>query len=208
MVSKTDSDRATEDAVDPTELVGPGGNPLRIQPAAALMPGRSDSFRLMTVWFVRKSFYWLFFVGYGIGTWMAYVNHVDNEIDVDWTSPDSVKEGLLSPWSALIVALIVRFAASWIALALAMPLALAHEPNLSPRDNVGSGIGKFFDRLHVARAFRSLRWTHHVRQVALMRLGPTGRRLGRLDPILDIVNIASGLIAFGIALYVASVTAA
>jgi hypothetical protein len=207
MVSETESDQATDVAGDPTELVGPGGNPLRIQPAAALMPGRADSFRLMMVWFVRKSFYWLFFVGYSLGTWMAYVNHEGNEVDVDWTSPDSVKEGLLSPWSALILALIVRFAASWIALGLAMPLALAHEPNLAPRDNLGSSIGRFFDRLHVARAFRSLRWTHHVRQVALKRLGATGRRLGRLDPILDVVNIASAVVAFGIAIYVASVTA-
>jgi hypothetical protein len=203
------NDRAAvvEDDAD-SELVGPGRYPLRIQPAAALMPGRSDSARLLAVWFVRKSFYWLFFGGYALGTWAAYANHATSEVDVDWTSPGSVEEALLSPWSAFVLALIVRFTAGWIALSLAFPLALAHEPSLSPRTSFGSSIGRFFDRLHVARAFRSLRWTHHVREVALGRLGSTGRRLGRLDPILDVVNLLSVIAAVVVVIFVAAKTAA
>lgn len=200
-------DRVTGEESEPTELVGPGRYPLRIQPAAALVPGTADSSRLMAAWFVRKSFYWMFFGGYAIGSLVAYRHHEDGEIDIDWASPDSVGQAILSPWSAFVLALIVRFVNSWVALALAMPLALAHEPNLSPRTNVGSGIGRFFDRLHVARAFRSLRWTHHVRQVALERLGRTGERLRKLDPILDLVNVASGVIAAGVVVFVAYNTA-
>lgn len=190
------------DEIEPAELVGPGKLPLRIQPAAAILPGRADSGRLLAVWFVRKSCYWLFFGGYALGTWVAYVNHVEARVDVDWASASSVREALLSPWSAFVAALIARFVANWLALGFAMPLALAHEPNLAPRTNFGSSIGRFFDRLHVARAFRSLRWTHHVRAVAHHRLGPTGERLGRLDPILDVVNVASAVVAVFVAIFV------
>jgi len=184
------------------ELVGPGGLPLRLQPAAALLPGASDARRLMVAWFIRKSFYWLFFLGWGVGSLVAFWSRGSVEPELDLTSPDSIREGLWSPWVALLLALITRFVNNWVALGLAFPLAIAHEPGLSERANFGSGIGKFFDRLHVARAFRALRWTHHVRQIALCRLGPTGRRLGKLDPILDVVNVASAIIAATLIIYV------
>ena len=51
------------------------------------------------------------------------------------------------------------------------------------------------DRLNLARGYRALRWTHHVRQLALARLGDTGRRLARLDPIMDITNITLWVLA-------------
>lgn len=71
----------------------------------------------------------------------------------------------------------------------------AGEVDLAPRTSFGSSIGLFLDRLHVERAYRSLRWTHHVRRVALGQLGPTGDRLGKVDPILDIVNITAMVVA-------------
>lgn len=70
----------------------------------------------------------------------------------------------------------------------------AGEVDLAPRTSFGSSIGLFLDRLHVARAYRSLRWTH-VRRVALGQLGPTGDLLGKVDPILDIVNITAMVVA-------------
>lgn len=185
---------AQRPGVDPAELVGPGAYDLRIQPAAALMPGRSDSGRLLAVWFIRKSFYWMFFLGWAVASLITYLggNTVSGELDL--SSPQSARDGLGAPGLALIIAIGIRWVNNWIAVALAYPLAVAHEPNLSPRDGFGSGIGKFLDRLQIARAFRALRWSHHVRQIALKRLGSTGRALGRLDPILDIVNI---LVAVG-----------
>ena len=178
------------------ELVGPGRFPLRIQPAAALQPGEADARRLLHLWFVRKSFYWILFLGVTIGGIAAAARHQTQEIDLG----DPGK--LTGSFVLVLVAFVLRFVVNWIALGLAFPLALAHEPSLSPRENFGARIGIFFDRLHVARSFRSLRWTHHVRQVAQHRLGDEGRRLGRLDPIFDVVNITMGVISF-VALVVA-----
>lgn len=181
----------SETDVPDEELVGPGRYPLRIQPAAAIMPGEDDARRLLRLWFVRKSFYWILFLGMAVGSVYSMMRH--REVDVDLTDPEATWAG---GFILMLVALALRFVVNWIALGLAVPLALAHEPNLSARDNFGASIGKFFDRMHIARAFRSLRWTHHVRQVAQHRLGDEGRRLGRLDPWFDIVNIASGVIGF------------
>ena len=81
------------------------------------------------------------------------------------------------------------------ALWLAYPLARSYEVGLSARTGFGSGIGKWLDRLQLARAFRALRWTHHVRQVALQRLGPSRRWVSRVDPVMDIANISLWVIA-------------
>ncbi len=93
------------------------------------------------------------------------------------------------------IALILRFASSLAALGLAYPLAREHYTDLEPRSGFGSGIGRALDRLQVARAFRSLRWTHHVRALALGRLGRRGLLVSRLDPILDIANIGLFVVA-------------
>ena len=101
------------------ELVGEGGFPLRIQPAAALRPGRSDGRNLLIVWFARKSFYWLFFLGMGMGLTAATLERQDPDFAVDWTSPSSVESGLVSPWALLVVAIMLRFVVAWTALAMA-----------------------------------------------------------------------------------------
>ena len=182
-------DQPTSDlGLEDDEIVGPGRYPLRVQPAAAIQPGEDDARRLLRLWFVRKSFYWLFFLGWTIANVVSVIQDRQPEFELD--------SGLSPVWVVVIVAMALRFVVSWVALGLAFPLALAHEPNLSPRTNFGHSIGLFFDRLHVARAFRALRWTHHVRQVAQRRLGERGRRLGKLDPIFDIVNITTGVLAF------------
>jgi hypothetical protein len=179
---------------------------LKIDPEVAVMPGTADAKRLLGIWFVRKSFYWIFFLGFTYGSVAALVRHETADVDVDWMSPNSVGESLLSPWAGLIFALILRFVVGWIALALTYPFAMAHDVDLEPRTNFGSGVGRFFDRLHIARAYRSLRWTHHVRQVALGRLGPSGPKVARLDPFLDLVNIASGVLSLPIITIAATIT--
>jgi hypothetical protein len=111
-------------------------------------------------------------------------------LDVNWKSAIELESQLSSPLAPIVIGLMLRVVSGFVALLLALPLASAYEVGLSPRTNLGSGIGRVLDRLNIARGYRALRWTHHVRQVALARLGDTGRRLARLDPIMDITNIA------------------
>ncbi|MGA7757364.1 MAG: hypothetical protein WCA57_05925 [Ilumatobacteraceae bacterium] len=98
---------------------------------------------------------------------------------------------LLSPLAGLVLAVVVRLGSNMVALALAYPLTRDYGAHLEPRTGLGSGIGVWLDRRNLAKAYRSLRWTHHVRQEALRRLGPSGDRVSKLDPILDVVNIAT-----------------
>jgi len=153
-----------------------------VQPSAALMPGEADSLRVLIMWLVRKSFYWLFCIGYSVGVIAATFARREPQFDpqggISWT------------WLILLSALALRFLAGWIALALATPIALAHRPNLW----AGRTIATYVDRFHVLQAFRALRWTHGVRQTAQTRLGERGRRLGQIDRIIGIVNIASAVI--------------
>ncbi len=114
-------------------------------------------------------------------------------IDVDWSSGDEVGSRLWSPLAPLVVGLIIRVGSGFAASLLALPLASAYEVGLSPRTNLGNGIGRLLDRLNLARGYRALRWTHHVRQLALARLGRLHRHL--LDPIMDVTNVAVWVVA-------------
>jgi hypothetical protein len=113
---------------------------------------------------------------------------------------------LLSPLAGVVIAVLMRAGAGVAALALAYPLAGPRERALPARDYRGARLGELIDRIHVARALRSLRWTHHVRQRALARLGPRGRAVGRLDPVLDVAGIALFLLLVVVAV-AASATA-
>ncbi len=182
-----------------TELRAVGDVELRIRPEQALRPGRPDARNLLIVWYMRKSFFPLLL----LGTIGALTTKGTTEAQIDWTEPGKLLAELLSPIAGLILAVVVRFTSSQVALLLAYPLASAHEEPLAPRTSFGSGIGRWFDRLHVARAYRSLRWTHHVRQEALHRFGSTGERVGKLDGFMDRVTIVLVVATIAVAFAVA-----
>ncbi len=163
----------------------------RVRPEHAVRPGRADARNLLAVWFIRKSFYGLIAIGL-IG---AVLSRRVDDVGVDVTSWDSVTAEIASPMVGLALGLLTRLGSGFVALWLAYPLARSYEVGLSDRTSFGSGIGKWLDRLQLARAFRALRWTHHVRQIALQRLGPSGRWVSRVDPVMDITNISLWVIA-------------
>jgi hypothetical protein len=175
--------------------MAPGGDeaaqgvPPRIELDACLRPGRADARRLLVAWFVKKSFWWMFFGGAALASVVHFVEQVDNEFEVNYRSPESVQHGLLSAWMLVVLAVLLRVAIAWVALALAFPLARAHEAGLTPRTGWNRHYATLSDRYKVAKAFRALRWTHHVRQVALDRVASGSRWWRRLDPTLDIVNV-------------------
>lgn len=171
---------------------------LRIELDACLQPGTADSRRLLIAWFVKKSFWWMFFGGAAFASLVHFLERVDNEFQVNYRSPESVEHGLVSAWVFVVLAVLIRIAIAWVAVGLAFPLARAHDLELEPRTGWNRQYAKLSDRYKVAKAFRALRWTHHVRQVALDRVSPGPGWWRRVDPILDIVNVI-GVAAFVIA---------
>jgi hypothetical protein len=161
----------------------------RIRPEDALAPGSADARNVLVVWFQRKSVYGLVALGMIAGAL------TQSDLAVDWRSGAALERQLWSPLAPIVIGFALRLATNVMALLLAFPLARAYEVGLAPRTNVGSSIGRVLDLLNLARGYRALRWTHHVRQVALARLGERGRRLGRLDPIMDVTNITLWVIA-------------
>lgn len=162
---------------------------LRIDPSACLEPGRKDARRLLVVWFVKKSFWWMFFGGSAFAAVVHAVERVDNDLQVRLSSPDTVRSGLLSAYALVVIAVLVRLVIGWVALGLAYPLSRSHDAVLEPRTGWNRHWGTFSDRYKVAKAYRLLRWTHHVRQAALDRVAPGPSWWRRLDPILDVVNV-------------------
>lgn len=162
---------------------------LRIDPTACLGPGRKDARRLLLVWFVKKSTWWMFFGGSAFAAIVHAVERVDNDYQVRLTSPDSVVSGLLSAFAVVVLAMLARLVAAWVALGLAYPLARTHDASLEPRTGWTRHWGTFSDRYKVAKAYRLLRWTHHVRQAALDRVAPEPSWWRRMDPTLDALNV-------------------
>ena len=164
---------------------------LRIDPIACIGPGREDARRLLVVWFVKKSFVWMLFGGSAVAAVVHAVERVDNDFEVRLSSPDSVVSGLLSAYALVVLALLIRIVIGWVALAFAYPLARSHDAVLEPRTGWNRRWGTFSDRYKVAKAYRLLRWTHHVRQVAIDRVAPGPSWWRRVDPILDVANVAA-----------------
>lgn len=191
-MSETDHLPDVDTRADEQPIPGTG---LRIDPNACLRPGRGDARRLLITWFVKKSFWWMFFGGSAFASVVHAIERVDDDLEVRLTSPDSVRSGLLSAYALVVLAILIRLAIGWIALSLAYPLARAHDAVLEPRTGWNRHWGTFSDRYKVAKAYRLLRWTHHVRQVALDRVAPGRSWWRRVDPILDVATVV-GVIAF------------
>jgi hypothetical protein len=168
------------------------GSTARIVPEAALRPGLGDARALLALWYVRKSSYWVF----GLGVTIAALVYRADTIDVGTASPATIWDELRSPLAGVALAVILRLFSAGAGLLITYPLARAYEIGLEPRTNTGRTIGILLDRYKVMRAYRALRWTHHVRLAALRRLGAAGQRLARLDPIMDVANIALIATAF------------
>ena len=176
---------------EPAVPDGPEAAP-RFDPGTALLPGRADALRLTTLRLVQRSVYWIFFLGIVLGALVSLANHGD-KIEVDATSPDRLLGGVLTPFALVFFALMLRVATGVVALALAYPVARLHQADSAPPSTLKERFDIHLDRLFVTRAFRALRWTRGVRHAALDRLGPTKERVERIDRVIGIANVATGL---------------
>ena len=164
-------------------------DPIRhpIDPSAAVLGG-FDATALLVLWLLRSAVPALFLAGISYA-WL--VSETRFEAIPQVTAPSQAIRLLLSPFVLVALAIILRFLVGIAALLLAYPLS---------RRETGSSIGPgmlrrpfrvWADRLHLVRAYRSLRWTSTVRQLAATRLGRPGRVLSWSGPALLVFDVVS-----------------
>lgn len=174
------------DSVDRAHTVDASGREPIIRPFRpdqALRPGWFDPLALVIVGLIRGTFPLLFVVGM-IYMWLSFGPKLDTVPSL--TSPMQAFRALLSPFGVLAVAFLLRLTTGIAALVLAYPLS---------RHTTGSVIGPdifkrpfriWNDRLHLVRAYRSLRWSSPVSRLAIRRLGRTGYILSWAGTIVTI----------------------
>ena len=170
----------------------------RVDPASLVRFDYFDPVALLTVWYLRKASTGLFPLG------VIVLSVVTNSSEIEITDGPFGRPGDLFTAAGLIEFAILLRLATWVLeKALAYPLAVKYESHLEPRTNFGRQIGIMLDRYRVSSALGMMRFSHHVRQVALGRLGRTGSRVGLLDPILDVTNIVLWILAIVVLFVVA-----
>lgn len=172
-----DSGSRSDDGPDPT------AHP--IDPAAAVR-GRFDAAALLILWLLRSAAPAVFIAGV-IYAWLVSEDRF--EAVPQMTTPGQAFRVLLSPFAGVALAIILRFAVGIAALILAYPLG---------RRESGSSIGPqmwrrpfrvWTDRLHLVRAYRSLRWTSTIGDLAASRIGTWGKALSWSGPVLAVVDV-------------------
>jgi len=169
-------------AVEGADGVDPFRHPL--DPSAAVRGG-FDAMALLVLWLLRSAAPALLLAGLSVA-WV--VSETRFEAIPAVTTPGQAVRVLLSPFALVAIAIGLRFLVDVAALVLAYPLS---------RRETGSSIGPgmlqrpfrvWADRLHLVRAYRSLRWTSAVRQLAATRLGRWGRVLSWSGPVLLVTD--------------------
>ena len=161
-----------------------------IPPDAALRGSPQDAAALLVLRALRRSFIPLFALGL-IGAWSTGDYSASGFAAL--SSPEEWFSALLSPLAGFALAVLVRVGVSGLALLLALPQV--------PGSGVGLGRRRWrawVDRLQVAKAYRSLRWTWAVRAAAIDRLGTRGRRLAVAEPLTRVVGVVLLLVWFGL----------
>lgn len=161
-----------------------------LPPEAALRVSRHDATALLVLRVLRRSFLPLFALGL-IGAWSTGDYSASGLSTL--TNPEGWFRALLSPLAGFALAVLVRVGVGVLALLLALPQV----------PGAGVGLGRrrwraWVDRLQVAKAYRSLRWTWAVRDAAIRRLGARGRRLAFAEPTMQVTGIVLLLLWFGL----------
>ena len=156
-----------------------------LDPGVALRPGRGDPTALLVLWLVRQAFVPLVL----LGILVVVITGTDEPTELG--SADELARNLLTPLAPLVVAVVSRIAVAGAAFALAYPLSRWTRPDQYPdRSGLRLQLRLWTDRLHLTRAYRSLRWTWPVRQRAVTELGPRGARLVALEGSLRWISVA------------------
>lgn len=155
-----------------------------LDPGSALRPGRFDPVALIVVGLLRGAAPALFVIGL-IYFVLTVGNHFESVPAI--TSPMQAFRALLSPLAITAIGVLLRFVMGIVALLLAYPLSRQATGSVIGPDIVKRPLRIWQDRLHLIRAYRSLRWTSPVRTLAIERTGRTGYVLSWTGTILTIV---------------------
>lgn len=161
-----------------------------LDPAVALRAGRFDPGAVLILWCARKAFYPLLWLGLIFATVGGRVDEINEagSLAEYLATLDSVGEfvaAVLSPLVVVLAAFVLRIVVAGLAFALAYPLTTWNQPaDYAHGRRTRSRSRLWSDRWYLTRAYRALRWTWAVRQVAAERLGELGRQLTRCGPFL------------------------
>ena len=172
----------------------PGQRLLYADPESALRPGRADAILVLSLWLARRLFVPLLLTGLILG-WIPGELRTEESVISTWDSADDLVRALLSPLAGIALAILVRIGVGFAALAAAWPLSRWDRAQTA--GTRGSFYRTAIDRWRLAQAYRSLRWTWGVREVAIRRAGTTGRRLGLAVPVTRVLSILL-VIAFAV----------
>jgi hypothetical protein len=159
-----------------------------IDPGQALLPGPGDAHRLLWLWIVRRATFGVVLLGLVVGMVVSGAAEEGAELEIDTSSAESVLRGIVTRFGLVFAAIVLRLLVNWVALALAYPLARAHQGPVEPHPGLRRRIAIHSDRFTIDRAYRELRWTEGVRAAALARLGPASRRYEQLDRAVGVAN--------------------
>jgi len=166
-----------------------------LDPAVALRTGRFDPGAVLVLWCARKAFYPLLWLGLIFATLSGRADEIDEAGGVaeyigTLDNAGEIIAAVLSPLVLVLVAFGMRIVVAGLAFALAYPLTRWNQPtDYAHGRKRRSWIRLWSDRWHLTRAYRALRWTWAVRQVAAERLGELGQQLVRCGPVLRWASI-------------------
>lgn len=162
----------------------------RLDPNNLLRDGTFDAAALLVLWLARKSFFPILWIGVGVAVVVTQdVANLVDEVQREIEGLDSVGDvfaALVSPFSLIFVALVLRLVVELLAFGLAYPLSRWNRPSdYARRGSSGSYWRLWSDRVYLTLSFRSLRWSWTVRQAAADRLGRRGQILEFLSSALS-----------------------
>ncbi len=150
----------------------------RLDPGLALRAGTFDAQAVLALWCARKSFFPVTWLGLTVAI-IAFGDLEALETELSgFDDPGAMVSSLLSPLGVLVAAVAIRVGSNLLALVAAFPLTL----HTNASDHMAGwkytlALWVWWDRLYMASAYRALRWTWAVRNLARDKLGASGRIL-------------------------------
>lgn len=131
---------------------------------------------VLFLWCVRKTFVPTLWLGFIVAI-VAYGNLDSLSVELSgFDDPGAMLSSLLSPLGVLVAALGIRIAGNIVALGASFPLTLStRHSDYREGWHYTLWFRVWWDRLYLARAYRSLRWSWAVRNLARRRLGESAR---------------------------------